>query len=113
LILQSTFTSIPDVGAELFPWLPVRWLARIKYDTFAKLPLIKIPVLVMHSRADRLIRFHHGEKNFAAANEPKLFCELSGGHNDPPMDQKGFAANIEEFLRIMEKANVESAQARK
>src|SRR5262249_52582451 len=25
LILQSTFTSIPDIGAELFPWLPVRW----------------------------------------------------------------------------------------
>src|SRR6185503_9064737 len=33
LILQSTFTSIPDIGSELFPWLPVRWLHRIKYDT--------------------------------------------------------------------------------
>jgi len=90
----------------------VRWLARIKYDTFAKLPLIKIPVMVMHSRADRLIHFGHGQKNFAVANEPKLFCELSGGHSDPLMDQDGFLLGIEKFLRMMEMANVEPARAR-
>jgi fermentation-respiration switch protein FrsA (DUF1100 family) len=50
LILQSTFTRITDIGADLFPWLPVRWLNHIKYDTVGKLPLIKAPVLVMHSR---------------------------------------------------------------
>src|ERR1039457_2621013 len=58
LILQSTFTSIPDVGAELFPWLPVKLLSTIKYDTRARLPCLKIPVLVMHSRADQLAAFH-------------------------------------------------------
>jgi len=74
LVLQSTFTSIADVGSELFPWLPVRWANSIQYNTHSKLPGIKIPVLVMHSRDDRLIRYHHGQKNFAAANEPKMFC---------------------------------------
>jgi fermentation-respiration switch protein FrsA (DUF1100 family) len=82
LILQSTFTSVPDVGAELFPWLPVRWLARTRYDTHAKLPLIRVPVLVLHSRDDTLISFHHAERNLAAANEPKLLVELAGDHND-------------------------------
>ena len=38
LALQSSFTSIPDIGAELFPWLPVRLLSRIKYDTLNRLP---------------------------------------------------------------------------
>ena len=47
LVLQSTFTSIPDLGAELFPFLPVRWLARIRYDTLAKLPHLRVPVLVL------------------------------------------------------------------
>src|SRR5437899_1539482 len=60
LILQSTFTSITDIGSEFFPWLPVRRLGTIRYDTFGKLPLIKVPVLVMHSRMDGLIGFHHG-----------------------------------------------------
>lgn len=82
LILQSTFTSIPDIGADLFPWLPVRWLATIRYDTRSKLPQLKIPVLVMHSRADDIISFRHGEQLFAAANEPKLFWELAGLHNE-------------------------------
>jgi fermentation-respiration switch protein FrsA (DUF1100 family) len=82
VILQSTFTSIPDVGAELFPWLPVRLISTIQYNTRAKLPRLRVPVLILHSRQDDLIAFHHAEENFAAANEPKFLKELHGGHND-------------------------------
>jgi len=104
LVLQSTFTSIPDIGAEIFPWLPVRLLATIRYDTHAKLPRLRIPVLVMHSRTDEIIPFHHGERNFAAANEPKLFCELTGGHNDPLEGGAHFIAGLEKLLARMEAA---------
>jgi fermentation-respiration switch protein FrsA (DUF1100 family) len=100
LILQSTFTSIPDIGAELFPWLPVRWINSIKYDTRAKLPRLNVPVLVMHSPTDDLIGFRHGQNNFAAANEPKLFWEIKGGHNDPLADRRQFLLGIESFLRL-------------
>ncbi len=82
LVLQSTFTSIPDLGAELFPFLPVRWLARIRYDTLAKLPELRVPVLVMHSRADTLVRVQHAERLFATAHPPKQWVELAGDHND-------------------------------
>jgi uncharacterized protein len=103
LILQSTFTSIPDIGAELFPWLPVRLLSTIRYDTQQKLPRINAPVLVMHGRADEIIGFHHGERNFAAANEPKLFHELAGGHNDwIEADPKQFLDGLERFLQLIE-----------
>jgi len=81
LILLSTFCSVPEIGKDLYPFLPVRWLASIAYDTLSKLPRIKVPVMVMHSPADEVVPFKHGERNFAAANEPKLFWELSGGHN--------------------------------
>ncbi|MGH7969735.1 MAG: alpha/beta hydrolase, partial [Limisphaerales bacterium] len=101
LILQSTFTSIPDIGAELFPWLPVRLLARIRYETKDRLARIKVPILVMHSREDGLIGFQHGERNFAAANQPKLFCELKGGHNEPLADVAAFRGGIEGFLRLI------------
>jgi hypothetical protein len=104
LVLLSTFTSIPDIGAELFPWLPVRLLARIKYETHRKLPRIHVPVLVMHSRADRLVSFRHSEKNFAAANAPKRFAELQGGHNEMLSDREQFIAGIEEFLKMVERA---------
>jgi uncharacterized protein len=102
LVLQSTFTSIPDMGAELFPWLPVRWISKIRYDTRSKLPRLHVPVLVMHSPADALIRFHHGKANFAAANEPKLFWDLRGEHNNPLADLQQFIAGMEKFLGLVE-----------
>ena len=102
LVLQSTFTSIPDMGAELFPWLPVRWLGKIHYDTRSKLPRLHLPVLVMHSPADELVRFHHGKANYAAANEPKVFWELRGDHNNPLADPQSFIAGMEKFLSLIE-----------
>jgi pimeloyl-ACP methyl ester carboxylesterase len=104
LILQSTFTSIPDIGAELFPWLPVRLVSSIRYDTCRRLPRLRIPILVMHSRTDDLIAFHHAERNFASANQPKLFWEIKGGHNDPLADRAVFVAGIEKFLPMLETA---------
>jgi len=59
----------------------VRWISTIKYDTRSRLPRIKVPLLVMHSRADRLIGFPHAERNFAVSNEPKMFWEIAGEHN--------------------------------
>ena len=102
IVLQSTFTSIPDIGAEVFPWLPVRWINTIKYDTRAKLPQIKVPGLVMHSRQDTLARFSHAEANFAAANEPRLLWELAGDHNESVEDPARMTEGFEKFLRLIE-----------
>lgn len=82
LVLQSTFTSIPALGAELFPWLPVRWLARIRYDTLSKLPSVRPPVLILHSREDSLIGFRHAEANATACSPAATLTILRGDHND-------------------------------
>jgi fermentation-respiration switch protein FrsA (DUF1100 family) len=99
LILQSTFTSIADIGADLFPWLPVRRLHRIRYDTHGKLPRIHVPVLIAHSRDDDLIKFSHAEKNFAAANAPKSFLEIAGNHISV-LDEgrEAYLAGLDRFL---------------
>ena len=99
IILQSTFTSVPDLGAQMFPWLPVRLVGAIKYDTLHKLPRLKIPVLVLHSRQDTIIPFAHGEKNFTAANEPKTFREIRGDHNDAIFTSRAeILSAVKEFL---------------
>lgn len=107
LVLQSTFTSLPDIGAELYPYLPVRLMGTIQYDTRSKLPRIKVPVLIMHSREDRLIGFQHSKQNFAAANEPKFFAELRGGHNDPAWEAPEFEPALEKFLACVQEKNSE------
>jgi fermentation-respiration switch protein FrsA (DUF1100 family) len=105
LILQSTFTSIPDLGAELFPWLPVRWLGTIRYDTRARLPRIRVPVMILQSRDDTLIRFHHAERNFAAANEPKTLWEIHGDHNSfLEAGRERYRDGIKDFLGRIEEA---------
>lgn len=99
LILQSTFTSIPDLGSELFRWLPVRRLHSIHYDTINRLPRIQSPVLVAHSRRDDLIGFHHSERNFAAANEPKMMLEIAGNHVSVLEEGRAeYLAGLEQFL---------------
>ena len=82
LILEATFTSIPDMGVRLYPWLPIRLLCRYRYNTLARLERIHCPVLIAHSRDDEMIPFAHGQKLFAAARDPKTFCELTGDHNE-------------------------------
>jgi len=103
VVLLSSFSCIPDVGAELFPWLPVRLLSTIEYNTCAKLPRLKIPVLVMHSRSDELIRFSHAEKNYRVANDPKMFWELKGDHSTACGDPRNFKEGVEKFLQMVEK----------
>lgn len=103
LALQSSFTSIPDIGAELFPWLPVRLLSRIKYDTLNRLPHIACPVVVLHSRADTTISFSHAERNFAAAREPKAMVELDGEHNDSLLaNRAAYVAGAEKLVQFAE-----------
>jgi fermentation-respiration switch protein FrsA (DUF1100 family) len=55
VILASTFTSVPDLGAQVYPWLPVRWLSRIHYDNLARVGRIKVPLMIAHSPQDDII----------------------------------------------------------
>jgi uncharacterized protein len=82
LVLASTFTSVPDLGAEVYRFLPVRLLSRFKYDTRECLGSVAVPVLIAHSPRDDIIPYAHGQRLYAAANEPKHFLEIAGGHND-------------------------------
>ena len=82
VVLASTLTSVPDLGAQVYPFLPVRFLSRFSYDALAAVKAIKSPLLVAHSREDDIIPYTHGRALYQAANEPKQFLELSGGHND-------------------------------
>ena len=82
LILESAFTSLPDIAAKLYPYLPVRLLLRFKYDTAEYLGRVNCPVLIVHSRDDEIIPFSHGRRLFEVAKQPKQFLEISGTHNE-------------------------------
>ncbi len=82
LILESGFTSVPDLAAQIYPWLPVRLLARIGYPTAEYVNGVESSVLIAHSPDDEIVPYTHALALFEQAHEPKTFLELTGGHND-------------------------------
>lgn len=100
LVLESSFTSLHDAAAGVYPWLPVHWLLRYRYPVQENLARVAIPVLIMHSRADELIPFAHGERLYAAAAEPKRFFEIGGTHNEGFFaDRASYVQGLDAFLR--------------
>jgi fermentation-respiration switch protein FrsA (DUF1100 family) len=53
-------------------------------------------VLIAHSPGDELIPYAHGKRLYASARDPKVFLELSGGHN------QGFVFAREEWVRVVQ-----------
>jgi fermentation-respiration switch protein FrsA (DUF1100 family) len=99
VILESAFTSIPDMAASLYPWMPVRLLVRFHYDNLAKIRRITSPLLVAHSREDEIIPYAQGVRLFAQASEPKQFLELHGGHSDGyQVSRKLYTTTMRQFL---------------
>jgi hypothetical protein len=82
LVLASTFTSVPDMGAAVYPFLPARLLARLSYDARDSVARTQAPVFVAHSPDDEIVPFAQGRALYDAARGPKQFLELAGGHND-------------------------------
>ncbi len=99
LILESSFTSVPDLGAQLYPFLPVRLLSRYQYDTRAYVQNVEAPVLIVHSRDDETIPYEHGRALYQAAPEPRRLLDLQGSHNRGFIEsRKVYLAGLEDFL---------------
>jgi fermentation-respiration switch protein FrsA (DUF1100 family) len=82
LIIESGFTSVPDLGRKFFPHLPVRFISRFNYATIEKIDRIGIPKLFIHSPDDEIIPYEQGMRLFEKAGEPKEFLRIKGGHNE-------------------------------
>ncbi len=82
VILESPYTSTVDVAATRFPFVPVSWLMKDRFDSLARIAQVQEPLLVMHGEADEVIPQAFGRRLFDAANEPKEgFWPKRAGHN--------------------------------
>lgn len=99
LILESPFTSVPDMAQRVYPFLPARRLTHFDYPTRDHVADAGCPVLVIHSEDDEIIPVDLGRAVFAAAPEPKRFLALSGGHNTGFLESAGvYTRGIDAFL---------------
>ncbi len=96
LVLFGAFTSIPDVAAATYPYIPVRWVAGIHMDSLQRIPDVHVPVIVVHSVHDTLVPYQEGLRLYAAANRPKRFVALSNSSID------GFGGHVDGLYDHME-----------
>lgn len=100
LIIESSFTSVAEMGRHLYPYLPTRWLVRYHFDSIARIGRLECPVLIMHSKQDEIVPFRMGRQLYEAAREPKRFVELSGGHVDQDFSVNNLYRNeLREFIK--------------
>lgn len=83
VVLRSPFTSIADVAAHHYWFLPVRRLLWDRFDSLARISRVRAPILIVAGDCDRVVPFSLSRQLFDAAPEPKAFVAVPGAdHND-------------------------------
>jgi fermentation-respiration switch protein FrsA (DUF1100 family) len=98
LVMESTFTSMTEVSAKHYPFMPTGLIVKHEYETILKLKDIHCPIVFAHSKNDEVIPYEHSQRNYAAANEPKQFIELRGGHGS------GFLLSKQQYISGLQRA---------
>ena len=92
IILESPFTSMVNMGKKYYPFLPVSFLLRDRFESFKKINNISVPVLIMHGTVDRIVPYYMGKKIYELANEPKFFYSQEYGEHMIEYDEKLLSA---------------------
>lgn len=83
LLLITPWDSLEHVAAHHYPWLPVKWLLRDRYDSAAHLASFGRPVVVAVAERDSIVPARFGEALYDALADPKrLTVMTSAEHND-------------------------------
>lgn len=99
LIVEGAPASIIERGQELYPYIPIRWIAASRFNSIEKISKVTVPKLFLHARGDEVIPPAHGRRLYEAAPPPKRFVELQGGHGDAfDVDSATYFGSIADFL---------------
>ncbi len=101
LVLESTFTSVPDIAQDVYPWLPAHFLASLSFPSEELVRGIGLPLLVIHSREDDLVPFSHGEALYAAGGAKATLIPIRGSHNGGFITSGAdYTGPVSEFLAL-------------
>jgi fermentation-respiration switch protein FrsA (DUF1100 family) len=84
LIVETSFSTMPDVAAALYPWLPVRWAMDNRYDSLSRIKKYSGPYIQSHGTGDSLVPIAMARTLFdVAPSANKKWLEFADlGHND-------------------------------
>jgi fermentation-respiration switch protein FrsA (DUF1100 family) len=98
VLLESPYTSMADLAGWHFPWLPVGFLLRDRFDSLSRIGAVRAPILVMQGDRDTIVPPEMGQRLLAAARAPaELWRAAGAGHND--LASFGLLAAATDFAR--------------
>ena len=100
VILESPFTSMVNMAQKYYPFFPVRFLLKDKFESYKKIINISIPILIIHGKVDKIVPYQMGEKMYELANEPKLFYSQEYGDHMMEYDDKLLLA-LKKFIQSL------------
>ena len=77
LVLRSPFTSLTDVAAHHYWFLPVRRLLWDRFDSLSRIAQLRCPLLVVAGNRDSVVPFALSRRLFDAAPQPKAFVTVA------------------------------------
>ena len=99
VVLDAPYTSIVDVAALAYPFLPVRLLLADRYETTKYIAQMRAPLLILHGERDAVIPVAMGRELFRLANEPKRLATFAaGGHSDLYLDDNGALEAMKDWI---------------
>jgi uncharacterized protein len=106
LIVEATFSSIRDIVKyrKQFWMFPVDLMVTQRFESIAKVPKLKMPVLFIHGVNDSAIPASMSEKLYIATPEPKLLLLVPGAdHNDVgAFAPQKYRQAVESLLKLVE-----------
>ena len=97
VILDAPYTSLPDIGKSLYPFMPVETFMTDRFESRRHIEKVKAPILILHGTKDRTIPIEFGRALFEAAPEPKEFAAIEGaGHSN--IYSYGAFAQLQRFV---------------
>ena len=99
IILESPFTSMVELAHNYYPFLPVKFLLKDKYETIKKLPNIRSPLLILHGRLDTIVPFSMGKTLFEKANKPRFKYFIDNDNHMMRYDQN-LLNEIKKFISL-------------
>ena len=99
VILVAPFDSLVEVGKRYYPFLPVSWMLRHRFDSIALAPKIKTPLLCIVATADEIIPAEHSKRLYDAWGGEKRWIGLEGARHNSTDNAANYWTSILAFLK--------------
>jgi len=85
LWLITPWDRLAHVAQHHYPWLPVDWMLRDRYDTLSHLAQVQVPVAITLAETDNIVPPRFGQDLYTRLESPKRLWQVpDAGHNDWP-----------------------------